>query len=128
MGFDLNSAQPVSTKPILGTNFRPVSIQEWWEGESAFVYEKIKYSRKKVILIAANQDGGAHVADKVDRFYEALSQGANGFSMNPSNLEFNGEPPYDKQVEQYSQNAHFSLIRQFVHEFISSVPYFRWID
>ena len=123
---NLNSSTPVSTKPILGEQFAEVGISDWWNIEEVFVYSTRKYTRKKIILTAANKDGGAHVDEELDKFYEALSEGENGFSMDGSKLEYNGTPPFDLSTQQYAKNAHLALIRQFAHEFLAAVRHFDW--
>jgi hypothetical protein len=124
---DINSSQPVTTRPTLDTQFREISIKEWLEGESVFVYKTKIFSRRKVISNASNKDGGAHVDEKLDKFYEALSAGVEGFSIT-GNLQYNGESPFQQGVNQSAKNAHLALIRQFAHEFIASVNHFTWLN
>jgi hypothetical protein len=125
---DLNSPVPVVTKPTLSNQFLEVSIREWWDKETAFLYNTKRYTRKQIVLAAVNQDGGAHVDAKLQRFYEALSAGMEGISIT-GNLEYGGqEPPFEQGINQSSRNAHLALIRQFAHEFLASVSYFKWLQ
>jgi hypothetical protein len=124
---DLNSPTPVTTKPILGKEFREISIQDWWHNEPVFIYNKKTYPRRKIILEAANTDGGAHVAERLTKFYEALADGVNGFSIDGKNLEYSGGPaPFQQDKQQSPKNAHLALIRQFAHEFLNAVNHFDW--
>lgn len=124
----VDSPQPVSTRPILGNQFREISINDWWNKEPIITYETQIYSRRRIILNAVNKDGGAHVEEELDRFYEALSSGVgmDGISIT-GNLEFNGEPWFEQGVPHHSKNAHLALIRQFAHEVLAAVNHFDWL-
>jgi hypothetical protein len=122
---NIKSPIPVTTKPILGNQFHEVSISDWWENEPTFFFNKVRYPRKKIILTAANKDGGAHV-DELEKFYEALGAGVEGFSI-VGNLTYNSEPPFEQGVKHSAQNAHYALLRQFAHEFLASVRHFDWV-
>lgn len=126
---DINSPQPVKTRPQLGDKFRQISIKEWWDIEQVFTYKTQKYTRKKIILTATNKDGGAHVDEELDKFYEALSAGSgiDGISIT-GNLTYNGEPPFQQGVNQSAKNVQLSLIRQFAHEFLAAVTHFSWLQ
>ncbi len=108
---NINSPQPVTTRPILGNEFREISIVDWWNKELVVYYKAQKYTRQKIILNAVNKDGGAHVDEKLDKFYEALSSGlgADGISIT-GNLTYNGEPPFKQGVKQSARNTHLALI------------------
>ena len=47
-----------------------VSCVEWW-AQPVFIRDKVVYTRKDVVLSAANKDGGAHV-DEPDEKLQAL--------------------------------------------------------
>lgn len=65
-------------------NFGPVKemipVSQWWN-QIVFVLDpQTHLSRRKIILSAANQDGGAHVDASLSKEYEALSSdGAIGY-------------------------------------------------
>ena len=125
---NINSSQPVTTRPILGSEFREISILDWWNKELVVSHKLQKYTRQKIILNAVNKDGGAHVDEKLDKFYEALTlgSGVDGISLT-GNLTYNGEPPFEQGVIQPAKNIHLALIRQFAHEFLSAVNHFDWL-
>lgn len=122
---DINSPQPVSMRPLLGDKFVRLPVSDWWSSESVFVHEGDSYSRRKIILSAANKDGGAHVDPQLEAYYQILCEGryASGIT---GNLEYSGEPPFPQGVTIYPSNAHLALIRQFAHEAIVSIGYFAW--
>lgn len=123
---DLSSSQPVKMLPLLGNQFIELSIEDWWSHESVFTHNTQKYSRRTIILSAANKDGGAHVDDKLDKYYEFLCAGEYAIGIT-GNLEYNGEPPFPQGVTQYPKNAHLALIRQFAHETLVSIGHFNWL-
>jgi hypothetical protein len=49
-------------------------VDEWWEQIVWILSPECKLSRKRIILSAANQDGGAHVDFKFSYDYERLTQ------------------------------------------------------
>lgn len=124
---NMESRQPVMTRPILGTEFRELYIKEWWNGEPVFVCNNQTFTRRNIILSAANKDGGTHVDEKLEKFYEALIEGlGDGISIT-GNLEFNGEPWFEQGINHSAKNAHLALIRQFAHEAITSINHFNWL-
>jgi hypothetical protein len=58
---NLNSPVPIRMWPILGDKFHELSIDDWWQNETVFVHNGTNHTRRKIILSAANKDGGAHV-------------------------------------------------------------------
>ena len=55
---------------------RRVSFSEWWDGV-AFVFGDLLFTRGRVILFAANEDGGAHVDPEItEAFHQLRSSGA----------------------------------------------------
>lgn len=83
--------------------------QDWWEQVIMSPNEVL--SRKKIILAAANEDGGAHVADKPSPVAKELIQGTFYYSINRGGGVFE-----TKAIE----NQHFSIIRQFAYEVLNS--------
>lgn len=89
-----------------------IPVSQWWDQIVFVLDSQTRLSRRKIILSAANQDGGAHVDKKLSKEYEALSaDGAIGhFSYT------NG----DKTVQKPITETHFVAIRQMAHELLSS--------
>ncbi len=123
---NLSSAQPIKMLPILGEQFHELSIEDWWRNETVFVHNGKNHSRRKIILSAANKDGGAHVDDELEEYYKFLCAGEYAFGIT-GNLEYDGAPPFPQGVTIYPNNAHLALIRQFAHEALTSVHHFHWL-
>lgn len=123
---NLSSPEPIRMLPLLGDKFIELSIEDWWRNEPVFVHNTQKYSRRKIILSAANKDGGAHVDEELEKYYEVLCAGEYALGIT-GNLEYDGEPPFPQGVTIYPKNAHLALIRQFAHETLVSVTHFNWL-
>jgi hypothetical protein len=123
---DLSSEEPVKMLPMLGDKFRELSIDDWWGNETVFVHAPKRYSRRLIVLSAANRDGGAHVDKKLEKYYEVLAAGEYAFGLK-GNLTFNGKPWFEQGVTHYARNAHLALIRQFGYETLVSVKHFNWL-
>lgn len=123
---NLNSPVPVRTRPILGHMFHEMAIGDWWQTEPVFVHDGTSHTRRKLILSAADKDGGAHVDADLERYYEFLCAGTYLFGLTGS-LEYNGPAPFPQGVTIYPTNAHFALIRQFAHEVLASVTHLHWL-
>ena len=124
---NLNSPMPIRMKPILGDKFHELSIEDWWRSETVFVHAGTNHSRRKIVLSAANKDGGAHVDSDLEQYYEFLCGGQYSFGIT-GNLEYDGPAPFPQGVTIFPKNAHFALIRQFAHEILSSVAHFKWFE
>jgi hypothetical protein len=123
---DLSSEQPVKMLPMLGDRFRELAIDQWWGNETVFVHAKKKYSRRLIVLSAANRDGGTHVDRKLDKYYEVLAAGEYAFGLK-GDMTFDGKPWFEQGVNHYAHNAHLALIRQFGYETLVSVKHFNWL-
>jgi hypothetical protein len=123
---DLTSPTPITMTPLLGNQFRPLSIREWWQMEPVFVHDGEAYTRRTIILSAADKDGGAHVDEKLEKYYEVLCAGEYAIGITGS-LEYNGPPPFPQGIMIYPKNAHLALIRQFAHEVFVSVQHYNWL-
>lgn len=55
---DLRSPTPVAALPMLGSRFHKVSLNRWWRHEPVFVHKNTSYTRNRIVLSAANKDGG----------------------------------------------------------------------
>jgi hypothetical protein len=83
-----------------------VGVSDWW-GQFVLVRES-PLTRKDVVLSAANQDGGAHVAPSLSPKTRQLLDGVGSYQPAgcPSPI------PLD--------NVHFPLLRQFAFEVLNS--------
>jgi hypothetical protein len=123
---DLASPMPVRAIPKIGTRFVPQPVHKWWKEQVIYAFEGRNYSRSDLVLAAANQDGGAHVDDKLKSFYEDLAAGTRCLSLNGQNLVYPGGAPYDQSQTQYCRNTHTAMIRQFGHEVLASAKHYNW--
>lgn len=120
---DLSSPEPIKMLPLLGDSFREIPVLDWWSKEPVFSHQKDKFSRKVIVLSAANKDGGAHVDRQLENYYEVLCAGKYTFGIT-GNLTYAGAPPFQQGVTHYPKNAHLALIRQFAHEALISIRRF----
>lgn len=90
------------------TTFIPVS--KWWD-TFVFISGATRLSRKKIVLSAANQDGGAHVDHSLDTAYEELK--AAGFAG--SVYYNNGNSTTETKLE----GAHLIALRQMGYELLN---------
>ncbi|MGV0597768.1 hypothetical protein [Mycolicibacterium porcinum] len=125
MRVDINSPTPVTFVPRLNLQLGKVSREAWWEPDSVTNADGTSVSRRRLVLGTAEQDAGAHVGPKPDRFYEELMQGEWGFGLT-GDLTYNGPPPFEQGVTQYPKNGHLALIRQFAFEVLSTADRFNW--
>ena len=122
---DLTSSSPSTFIPRLDVQLVEVPLDTWWESDSVTNADGTSVSRRRLILGAAERDGGAHVDPKLDRFYEELMQGEWGLGIT-GDLTYDGPPPFEQGVTHYPTNGHFALIRQFAFEVLSTAQQFDW--
>jgi hypothetical protein len=99
-----------SLSPLLDKSYSNdfISIDAWWS-EVVMICSG-SYSRKNIILSAANQDGGAHVDSNPDSKTTQLKDGVLRFDVN-----INGVKQTIPLVD-----SHFPLLRQFGYEVLNS--------
>src|SRR2546423_1970930 len=113
---NLGSPNPVKCRPRLGKQFVPIPFHEWWHQQSVHIFKDRRYTRRDLVLVATNQEGGAHVDAKVEEFYADLASGTQGFSIDGSNLVYpNNKAPHDQSIQQSAKNTHLAMLRQFAH-------------
>jgi hypothetical protein len=106
-------------EPLLASSLRNdiIPFDVWWDTELVIEHKQPKTSmtRKKLVLTAANQDGGAHVDEKLDDTYDYVKRGS-GVEIT---LNFKPEwkrPPLTLPYE----NVHFASLRQIAYEVTQS--------
>ena len=82
---------------------------DWWE-QPIFIRDKKAYTRKDVVLSAANKDGGAHVANP-DAKLQALQEGFWIRTVTHADGTTRTEPLADN---------HFRMLRRFAEELLTS--------
>jgi len=92
-----------------------LKAEDWWN-QTIFILARgqdRRISRKDIVLVAANKDGGAHVDAKLTPQYESLKQRGGTLLSFDSNIR--GEV---KKIE--FENIHELLIRQMAYELLNS--------
>lgn len=82
---------------------------DWWD-QPVFIRDKRAYTRKDVVLSAANKDGGAHI-DNPDAKLQALQEGFWIRTVTHADGTKRTEPLADN---------HFRMLRRFAEELLSS--------
>ncbi len=82
---------------------------DWWE-QPVFIRDKTAYTRKDVVLSAANKDGGAHI-DNPDAKLRAFQEGFWIRTVTHADGTKRTEPLADN---------HFRMLRRFAEELLSS--------
>lgn len=99
-------------KPI-----RQLKVKKWIK-QPIFRFNSIDMSRESLIQIEANQDGGAHVDEQINKFYRRMRDGDSSFVINTdSKINFDnfiGGKFSDKGV--FPKYVNWGLTRQIVHE------------
>jgi len=90
---------------------------DWWE-QPVFIRDKKAYTRKDVVLAAANKDGGAHV-DNPDAKLQALQEGFWIRTVTHADSTKKTEPLADN---------HFRMLRRFAEELLSSKELLKLAD
>lgn len=102
---------PDGVKPDLGGSpyeHHYLSVDDWW---NEVVHEfRQKYSRKDIVLLAANEDGGAHVDPNPNAKVANLRESVGTLTT----ITAGGEQKLELT------NSHFHLIRQFGYEILNS--------
>lgn len=89
-----------------------VPVSKWWDMIVYVLHPGVRLSRRKIILTAANKDGGAHVDSKLTPEYEALARpGSVGYFMSSVGGTTNVRPLTD---------AHYVAVRQMAYELLNS--------
>ncbi len=107
--------QTFGRKPNL-EDFKPGSsvvlpIEEWWNQIIWKLSPEYNLTRKRIILSAANQDGGAHVDAKLNSDYEELSQ----YNFGTLTCKTEG-----KRISTDVDKLHLMTIRTIANEILKS--------
>ena len=86
-----------------------ISCIEWW-AQPVFIRDKVMYTRKDVVLSAANKDGGAHV-DEPDEKLQALQTALWTKTQTNADGQTTTIPMEDN---------HFRMLRRFADELLLS--------
>ena len=99
--------------PSLGEGIHKelIPVSKWWD-QVIVVSHPVRLSRRKIVLSAANQDGGAHVDAVLESDYEEMKD--EGF-MNISASKSDGSSTSHKL-----ENTHLVCLRQMGYELLNS--------
>ena len=114
MGMISVSGSEGNYEPTLG-NGPPVNeylqVRCWWE-QVVYVLDRHRITRKKIVLTAANKDGGAHIDKKLTKEYDTL---ANEGVVGKLIYHVNGN-----YIEHSFDDAHYVSLRQMAYEILNS--------
>ena len=103
-------------EPLLDTNYgvHLLDFATWWDVEVVIDLKQGHGSltRRKLTLEAANTDGGAHVAEKLEARYKKAQEGA-GISIE---VDFKGGPTKKATF----RDIHYASLRQIGYEVLKS--------
>lgn len=89
-------------------------FSEWWNDQLIETSQGRFFNRKNLVLIMANQDGGAHVHDKLDKDYNYLCTDNLGMSASRARVEhlvLSTRPPLPAR-----NNVAYASVRQIAYE------------
>ncbi len=91
-----------------------IGFDDWWN--QIIIDDKINiFTRRDVVLYAANKDGGAHVDPKIEhKYYELIFNNSIGW-----------ETCIGDESKPMDNNIAYTSIRQIAHEFLFSFNYFQ---
>ncbi len=93
-------------------------FKEWWNGTVYKLGDTI-FTRKSIVLISANQNGGSHFDPNLDTSFLNLIIGKTGFQMITTQLNSIAMGPGVNEGESiYFYDIHLAYLRQIVHETI----------
>ncbi|MBC8115656.1 MAG: hypothetical protein H7062_14830 [Candidatus Saccharimonas sp.] len=107
----------ISCTPVLDETphgHRMVPVDTWWSGEVVFFGETHTIRRNKLVLDAANKDGGAHVDVSLPPDYQWMLNGS-GFAFSRTNSS-------GTQHARWVVFPHLACLRQMAHEVFKSPP------
>lgn len=104
-------SRPRPTLDDLPVPPRNIAFAHWWDGIVFVDNAGTKFTRRDIVLAAANQDGGAHVDPGLDTDYDRLTRGnaLGWFDVSPTT----GPKPSADQVP--------AAIRQIAHEVLKTL-------
>lgn len=96
------------------------NFDQWWNGIIVKDFEGNDFTRKNLVMVFANQDGGAHVDSKIEsKFYNLTRKNSmqqftlSGFSKLPEKID-------GSQLKSITSPAYYA-VRQIAHELLKSL-------
>ena len=110
LGFTMSTGATPPPKLIVGSYREQVSVPMWWN-QIVAVSDGVRITRRSVVLMGANKDGGAHVDDELNNAEKILQEGM----LARIAIADDGS----RQDEQLGQ-MHLSGLRRFAFEVLNS--------
>jgi SEC-C motif len=90
-----------------------VNFDEWWNAQIFRDVDGSGVTRKKLILTAANQDGGAHVDHRLDEDYYSFATGKLGIQIISNGSDIPMEGPHRAAIRQIAHEVLRTLIPDY---------------
>lgn len=101
--------------PLVNTGVRPVWLipfEYWWRKRVIRIPEEFDLTRRELVLLMANQDGGSHVDPEVDeRYYRLTKENAMGHTVSVGDWTAPIEHIATASVRQIAQEVLTSLVK-----------------
>ena len=98
---------------------RFIPRQVWWDKEIIFKSVGGGITRRKLVLYAANNDGGAHVDYALDAEYERLVDGM-GVTVSFTDVDETTKLPLMEPMVEELRSTHLAGLRQLAYEVLNS--------
>jgi TPR repeat protein len=117
---------PLGSRPAM-IQRRPIGFREWWSMEIVKDGHGNLFSRRKLVLVVANKDGGSHVDPQLDDDYAALSRRNSLGAMAVAGEEWSGVGFGGSGIPAEGNPA-LAAMRQIAYEVEQTVfPQVRWL-
>ncbi|WP_461516962.1 hypothetical protein [Porticoccus sp.] len=91
---------------------KQIPLDNWWNQIAFILDDSLRLTKRDIVLVASNKDGGTHVDSSIPAAYEELIKFGNEPTITtPQGNTYDGA----KTV-----NAHFTALRQMGHELLNS--------
>ncbi|OIN86820.1 MAG: hypothetical protein AUJ12_04180 [Alphaproteobacteria bacterium CG1_02_46_17] len=109
--------------PRFGAQSQPNSFKTWWETPLIEASSLLSFSRKNIVLIMANQDGGAHSDPMLDKDYADLCNDFLGCHMIHGDAANRADimKPGSEGLEPVKNNIAYASVRQITFEVIETL-------
>jgi len=124
----LGGALPFAAMPSLGDQFTPMSLAQWWHEQIVFRFHDRLYSRRELVLAAADFDPAGMHQEKLHPLYEDLASALGSMGLNAESVEPLAPPPFEPRHIRYCGKIHLAMVRQIGHEVLASAEHFNWIE
>ena len=91
----------------------PLKFEPWWTQQVMFDVTETALSRKDIVMILSNKEGGAHVDPELDFKYESF--------VTRNGLWWMTGEPESSQERPFGSNPLAMAMRQITHEFLRSI-------